>query len=152
MKEATLIGIARRWLRENEIAPVFLPERYQVDVIGYRGTNSVLVRCLTEAPEFEEDVKNGEGRQVGNYRFYLVPYGVMSKEFIHEDWGLLYVTGGGKVEVIVKATGWDELPGEEPAFTNAGICAEERRILVDLLKKVFSKGDIEFVIRNKFGV
>ena len=70
------------------------------DVWGTNGFESVMVEVKTSRGDFLKDRrkftrrKEGEMFAVGNYRFYLVPKGLVVPEELPERWGLLEWDGG----------------------------------------------------------
>lgn len=67
------------------------------DVWGLAGGNSAVIEVKTSRSDFLHDKKKlcrkMENYSCGNYRYYLVPEGLVSEEEIPEKWGLLYWTG-----------------------------------------------------------
>lgn len=64
------------------------------DAIGWKGTRSYLVECKTSREDFFADAKKyfrlKPEHGVGQYRYYMVPPGLIEAEEVPDGWGLLY--------------------------------------------------------------
>lgn len=105
-----LVRIGDRWLRNQKRCGVVLPEvsvrglPEEPDVIGWRkrGTKTILIECKASRSDFLSD-KNKDHRHtgdaMGNWRYYLVPKDLVSRDEVPKGWGLLYFNGWGVKEV-----------------------------------------------------
>lgn len=78
-----------------------------VDAIGLKtadGTEVIVVEAKVSRGDFFADKKKpfrqtpGDG--MGDYRYYICPEGLIDKNELPEKWGLLYVGGRGKINVV----------------------------------------------------
>lgn len=80
----------------------------QPDVWGTNGSYSMLIEVKTSRADFLNDMKkkvrNGALQRfaLGNYRYYLVPEGMVKAAELPEKWGLLE-WDGKEIKVTVKA-------------------------------------------------
>lgn len=99
-----LVKKARRWLLNNG-CPVVISEmaccREQPDAIGFmHGGWSKLIEVKTSRSDFLNELKKPSRRfqcGMGDYRYYLVPEGLMKESELPEGWGLL-VWNGKRIE------------------------------------------------------
>lgn len=79
------------------------------DAIGFRaaGKNdgSVIVEVKVSRSDFLADAKkphrNGSVIGLGNWRYYLCPEGVIKRDEIPDNWGLLYVNNRGHIKPVI---------------------------------------------------
>jgi hypothetical protein len=78
------------------------------DAVGWWGIASYLVECKASLEDFKADAKKSRSRApwlgVGMYRYYLVPEGLIDRQQIPHDWGLLYAIRRSSVRVVAEAT------------------------------------------------
>lgn len=96
MTHAELVLRAKKWLASRcgvVLAEYVCDTREIPDAIGFSSRCSILVECKATRADFLADKKkrhrNGL-RRMGNYRFYLVPPGLVRAEEVEDGWGLLY--------------------------------------------------------------
>jgi hypothetical protein len=90
------------WLKNNQVSemrfPIILPE-YKCyansipDVIGMNHHHTAVIECKISRADYLSDSKKGHRHylfQLGNYRYYLVPVGLISSSEVNGGWGLLY--------------------------------------------------------------
>jgi hypothetical protein len=93
------------------------------DAIGWRMGHSVLVECKTSRSDFLADAKKPHrmiGTGAGEYRFFLVPKGLVSTSELPADWGLLEIEG----KTITKS-----LDCKRRTLDMAGHCSEKLMLL-----------------------
>lgn len=77
------------------------------DVIGFRGDCSILLEAKMSRADFLADAKklfrHYPWQGLGEHRFYICPEGLIKKEELPENWGLIYVKENGRIKVIHKA-------------------------------------------------
>lgn len=98
-----LVTLAETWLWRQGCGVVFaelstLATPETPDAIGFRTTTSILVECKATRADFLAD-KNKPFRQnpekgMGDWRFYLTPKGLITKDELPEGWGLIEVGKG----------------------------------------------------------
>src|SRR4051794_25012510 len=99
VRHAVLVEKAVEWLRREYRCGIILSEQYCAtgevpDAIGWKGQcRSVVVECKVSRADFLADAKK-EFRQrpemgLGCERLYLAPAGVVRREELPKDWGLL---------------------------------------------------------------
>lgn len=80
------------------------------DIWATNGSSTTLVEVKTSHSDFMADRKKYArsaqaetlGHTVGNYRYYLAPAGVITKEELPENWGLLE-WDGKKIKMVARA-------------------------------------------------
>ena len=80
------------------------------DVWGTTGYSTVLIEVKTSRADFLADKKKYArskvaeelGHQIGTYRYYLCPAGIISADELPESWGLL-IYDGKKINMVKKA-------------------------------------------------
>lgn len=112
------------------------------DSIGWRFAKSYLVECKTSRPDYFADSKKVFRREykigMGNYRYYMVPPGLIKPDEINDRWGLLYVYE--KQVRIIK-------PAE---FINRRYsCYQEIPLLCSALRRVHLRGDLEKIFDSE---
>lgn len=114
MTHAELVEKGRAWLAKK--CPVVLSELVSAagetpDVIGFEGRvvesgyGSHLIECKTSRTDFRADAnkywrlypENG----MGDYRYYLTVQGLLSMGELPDKWGLLEITKGGRIKIVV---------------------------------------------------
>ena len=105
-----LTVLAEKWLKKKNCGVTFndkfkaLAETgEQPDSLGFRSEVSLLVECKRSRSDFLADSKKkfriNPDVGMGDWRFYLCPEGLITKEEIPLGWGLLWVVKGKVVEV-----------------------------------------------------
>jgi hypothetical protein len=92
-----LVSRAEKWLRSSRGCAVVITELRTAageipDAIGWKGCESTLVECKTSRSDFQRDHNKMWHRAnagVGNLRYYLVPVGLVKREEVPPNWGLL---------------------------------------------------------------
>jgi hypothetical protein len=113
MTHKQMVKRMANWMKYNQCACVVISELHtmggteQPDVIGWKSCgSSVLVECKTSRADFFADDKKWFRREstlgMGGLRFVAVPKGLVKKEEVPENWGLLEVDDRC-VRVTVKA-------------------------------------------------
>lgn len=99
---AELVKRAAVWLRRIQRCSVVVTEitssgSEQPDALGWRFGASVLVECKATRADFLSDAKKPfrifPETGMGNYRFYMVPSGLVSLGEVPNGWGLVEVEG-----------------------------------------------------------
>ena len=101
-----LCTLATKWLKGKNCGVVFddtfrCAIREIPDAIGWRSNVSILVECKVSRSDFKADSKKAcrdDGNHLGDWRFYLVPDGMILLDELPEGWGLLYAKSGKVVE------------------------------------------------------
>jgi hypothetical protein len=102
-----LVVLAARWLETKKRCSVVITEMTggsteTADAIGWRRHTSFLVECKTSRSDFHADKKKISRRDpfhaIGEWRYYLVPAGLVAVEELPAQWGLLEVRAGKVVE------------------------------------------------------
>ena len=87
------------------------------DVWGLSGGNTVVIEVKTSRSDFLHDKKKlcrqNKNWSCGNYKYYLVPKGLISKDEVPDNWGLLE-WNEGKIELIkrpefIESSGYGDL-------------------------------------------
>lgn len=134
-----LITIAQRWLTKTKGCGFALAELSTAapeipDCIGFKNGISYLVECKTNRADFMADSKKffrrKESLGMGNWRYYMVPAGLVKPEEIPPLWGLIYVRSG-KCYIQVKA----ELQKRN--------MPNEIKLLCSALRRVAIRGDLD---------
>ena len=133
-KHAQLVARAVEWLRCKYGCGIVLSEQYCAggevpDVIGWKGfCQSVLVECKVSRSDFLADankpfrLKPEEGQ--GSRRFYMAPAGLIEREELPKNWGLLECKGR-QVQMVVK-------PGKQDMRSAVGLMKEMNLLLASL--------------------
>lgn len=111
MTHSALVNIAYKWVLKNASCGVAFKEfkaitktGEQPDVIGFGSDKSVLIECKASRSDFLADKKKlfrkHPGQGMGKYRFYLCPTGLIKKEELPENWGLIYVNEKGRATTV----------------------------------------------------
>jgi hypothetical protein len=100
------------------------------DVIGFASRHSVVIECKASRKDFLADSRKGHrdirnNHQLGNYRFFLTPFGMIDTAELPENWGLL-VTSGKQI-MIVKAASF---------LTHPEIRCAEYTLLYSMLRRL----------------
>lgn len=109
MLHCDLVDIARRWLISRGCG-VVITELYCYnvtneipDAVGWKYANSTQVECKTSINDFKADRKKRSridpSKGYGDFRYYMVPKGMITVDDIPGHWGLLEVTDKGKVHI-----------------------------------------------------
>jgi len=112
MTHKELVPIAYKWVMKAGSCGVAFREFKTLcsngecpDILGIRsGGHTVLIECKATRSDFLSD-KNKKFRKnpqlgMGDFRFYLCPVGLISKEELPLNWGLIYVSDNGKSRCI----------------------------------------------------
>lgn len=112
MTHDQLVSIGRRWLATR--SPVVVSEIATAagespDVLGFQcrvprvGYGTHLIECKASRADFLADRKKRYRRHpeqgMGNFRYFLVPQGLVTPEEMPENWGLLYADSAGRVSI-----------------------------------------------------
>jgi hypothetical protein len=120
------------------------------NVLGYSNKDTILIECKVSRSDFLRDKKKVfrlenelgvSGMALGTQRWYLAPSGVISKEDLPEDWGLLEVSPKGKVIPVVRAR------RTETIFDGRW---SERNILLSVLCRLSLKEDDSHVAIRRY--
>ncbi|AXH68412.1 hypothetical protein [Vibrio phage R01] len=116
----------------------------QPDALGWRASVSILIEVKTSRSDFLAD-KNKKFRAdpsigMGDWRFYLCPKDLISKDELPEGWGLLYYSDGKirRVHGGPKSNGWtfDSIP-----FRGNKEC--EMSYMYSALRRMVVRGHLE---------
>ena len=115
LTHADLVTKGIKWLRSQGgkqwSAPLAFGEIVAVgneipDVIGFSSNGSTLIECKTSKSDFKRDKKkmfrSVPQMGMGKYRFYMCPTGLIEKNELPDNWGLIYVSEKGVAKLIVK--------------------------------------------------
>jgi hypothetical protein len=114
MTHKDLVEAAYKWVLKNASCGVAFKELNSLasngehpDVIGFgSGGHSVLVECKISRSDFLADKKKPfricPELGMGSYRFYCCPVGLLQKEDLPENWGLLWVSENLKTKCVYK--------------------------------------------------
>lgn len=100
MTHPELVTLAEKWLWRQGCGVVFaelstLATPETPDAIGFRTTTSILVECKASRADFLADknkpFRRDPSRGMGDWRFYLTPKGLVTKDELPEGWGLIEV-------------------------------------------------------------
>jgi hypothetical protein len=99
MSHCQLVKIAARWLREECRCAIVITELVTTapetaDAIGwsYGGRHSCMIECKISRGDFFKDKAKGS-RRMGQFKYYLVPKGLITIDELPEGWGLLEYEG-----------------------------------------------------------
>ena len=102
MTHDELVKRSAKWLKNNQVStmrfPIILSEyrsysNSEPDVIGMNHDRTCVIECKISRSDYFADIKKGHRHytfQLGNYRYYIVPAGLITVEEVNEGWGLLY--------------------------------------------------------------
>ena len=102
MTHAELVQRGVNWFKNNRIStmryPIVLPEfgcyaSSIPDVIGLNHTATAVIECKVSRSDYLADKRKCHRNykvQLGNYRYYLVPVGLITVDEVNSGWGLLY--------------------------------------------------------------
>jgi hypothetical protein len=100
MTHAELVASACQWLkRSNDVVITDMKSDASEtpDAIGWKSGVSTLVECKASVSDFKADQRKYFRRRVeygmGVYRYYMTPAGLLSKDDVPENWGLVEITG-----------------------------------------------------------
>lgn len=107
MTHAECVAHAARYLskRCNVVLPEFYTHNAELpDVIGFKNHISTVIECKISRGDFFSDRKKpfriDSKKGMGDYRYFCVPKGLVSKEEVPENWGLLYIYPSGQVREV----------------------------------------------------
>ena len=144
MNHSELIEIGKKWLLNKGCSVVITDlsscAYERPDVIGFSSGSSIKIECKTSKSDFKND-KNKISRrhdelEMGNYRYYLTIKGLINKEDIPNNWGLLEVNG----KIINKVI---EAKSQNKNFI------QEQMILVSTIRRLGLETDKEKVCSIK---
>lgn len=108
MTHDELAEIASNWLKKR-CGVVFKEMKSNTlhgeipDVIGFKSHESTLIECKVSRSDFLKDKKNifriNPDIGMGDFRFYCCPNGVITKDDLPKNWGLLYVSENRKCRI-----------------------------------------------------
>lgn len=155
MTHSELIERGRRWLLGTHGCGFVLSEMMAVgnaeipDLIGWGYSQwrtrieTTLIECKTSRSDFHADKKkpfrNGQRIGVGGKKYYLCPKGVIKKEDLPENWGLLWVCG--KIVRVIVQTPFHDTEGRDQRETRL---SHERDMLVSALNRFQLRLDHDF--------
>lgn len=134
VKHSKLVSLAVGWLRNSYGCGVILSEQYCAtgeipDAIGWKGfCHSVVVECKVSRADFLADgakpfrMEPQEG--LGSERLYLAPAGIIRREELPKNWGLLEFARR-EVRLVVKPKRIDQR-------TTVGLMKEMNLLLASL--------------------
>jgi hypothetical protein len=118
VKHADLVAYVAAWLRSDRGFGSILTESScfgtveEPDIIAWKRGRSTLVECKRSRSDFLVDkrkpFRKTAGAGMGRTRFYASPPGIILPADIPDRWGLLEVTDGGRVQVIVEPKSFSE--------------------------------------------
>jgi hypothetical protein len=141
MTHADLVKRAERWLRGTQRCSVVVSEMASYsyerpDAIGWTSGRSILVECKMSRSDFAKDLKKHFRQDprygMGDFRFYMVPPGLLTAKEIPDRWGLLEARPK-QVRVIVEAL----------AFDRARAAFMERPLLFSALRRLMEDRSME---------
>ena len=134
MTHKDIVVRAKAWLEAKKHCAVIFTELVHgesetPDAIGWRGKYSYLAEAKATRSDFLADKKKpyryDPNKGMGNFRYYMCPPNIISKEELPPKWGLIYVYPK-QMRVIVEAT----------CRTQDTIKLEEHSILCSALRRV----------------
>ena len=113
------------------------------DVWGMTGFDSVMVEVKISHNDFLADQKKRSRREenkykIGNYRYYLCPAGVISKDELPEGWGLLE-WDGKHINKVVQAKKFDVFNKSELMLLSSILSREVGRSKIFNYRKTKNK-------------
>lgn len=132
MTHADLVNHARRWLQRHHavvITEMVSSASETPDAIGFNCGYTTVVECKATRSDFLSDKRKFFRRcpfaGVGNYRLYLAPKGLIDKDELPLDWGLVEVSPKGWLRTCKKAV-----------FQNEKSVQTENSILISAFRRV----------------
>lgn len=140
MKHSELVQIGAKWLQRHE-QNIIVPNCSTVateivsattsgevpDVIGWGSGTSVLIEVKTTRNDFKKDQSKVfraiDNLGMGEHRYYLCPEGLIKKDEVPMNWGLLYYSPKKGITIIEAAE------RQSASFVN------ERSILLSLIRR-----------------
>lgn len=111
MKHADLVAYVAAWLRSERGYRTVLTESScsgtveEPDVIAWKAGRSTLVECKRSRADFLADkrkaFRSDPARGMGRTRLYAAAPGIILPKDLPDRWGLLEVTDGGRVQLVV---------------------------------------------------
>lgn len=111
-----LIGLASKWLANQGRCFLVVTDLVTVagetpDAIGWNSYGSILVECKASRSDFRADkqkfprrIKDGKtAKAIGSERYYFAPQGIIPRDELLPGWGLLEVSGSGKIRCVEKS-------------------------------------------------
>ena len=114
MTHTDLVNAAYRWVMKNASCGVAFKELVAAitsgeipDIIGFGSCGrSVMIECKMSRSDFCADRKKffriDSSQGMGTYRFYCCPEGLLQKEDMPKNWGLLWVDDNLKAKCVYK--------------------------------------------------
>lgn len=93
MTHADLVRLAARWLSKKYavvVTEITSGESEEPDAIGFGCRVTTLIECKVSRADFKAD-RDKPALRMGDYRYYLVPTGLVGPDELPAGWGLLYV-------------------------------------------------------------
>jgi len=133
MTHDELVQAAEKWLRITVGCGFVLSERAsgcgeQPDAIGWKRGYSYLIECKTSRSDYkaqERKAHNYPGMGMGDFRYYLTPKDLITRDELYPDWGLLEIDKGR----IHKVVGQGFPPREHDVRSDIVILLSELRII-----------------------
>ena len=155
---------AGRWLLNNKQCHVVLVEKgcgsvkEMPDAIGWCGRESMLVEVKVSRSDFLTDKKKTfrhDGTGMGNYRYYMTPKGLLTKDDLPDKWGLVEVSKAGRTRIVLKAEQQETHEENEKSFMLAALQYPEKLFgfwwgyWFETLKKRFMKCEMPSDMENE---
>lgn len=148
-----LVSRAEKWLKQQGCGVTFRDAFHGrslsgelPDAIGWRDGLSILIECKVSRADFLADkgkpFRVDPSKGMGDWRFYMCPPGVITKDDLPPGWGLLYVTGKTIKKIHGAPVGnihwWRDKPFE-PCKRS------ETMILVSALRRLNIRGHLDLI-------
>lgn len=143
MTHSDLVVRAKRWLLNRQKCAFVFTELatngYQIpDALGFRSRGeSILVECKVSRADFMGDRRKRERYayrdRLGQFRFYMVPEGLIAPEEVPDVWGLLYVNDR-RIKIVKPC---------QVCYGNVVSQHYERLMLISALRRVHLRGDLD---------
>lgn len=118
MTHSDLISFGRKYMASK--APIVITELVsgtgeEPDIISFLtvpklGRGTVVIECKATRQDFHKDKKKVYRQRpelaMGDYRYYLVPKGLITVDEVPEKWGLLEASAKGRIKILKKAERW----------------------------------------------
>lgn len=145
-----LVEKGKKWLRgqkgKNWGCPIVFGELStqcdeKPDVLGFSSSRSTLIECKTSRNDFKRDQKkmfrSVPYTGMGNFRLYMCPTDLIKEEELPDNWGLIYVSDGGRCRLVVK-----------PNYQNCNN-KNQHTYMYSIIRRLYNKNYEE--IQNFFG-
>lgn len=118
MKHTELVNISAKWLKkhyQNGVlpnCPIVSKELKTLngsgeipDIMGFCNGASVMLEIKVNKADFLNDHKKRHRKAdygMGNYKYYVCPYGLIHHTELPDKWGLIYFNADGSLEIAHK--------------------------------------------------